>query len=78
MLYLYCINIQVPVWVYRKGDAMGKALNGKELGKGITQRKDGLYQARFTNRFGKRQTIYANTITEITKKLRDEQYKDEK
>ena len=57
---------------------MGKALNGKELGKGITQRKDGLYQARFTNRFGKRQTIYANTITEITKKLRDEQYKDEK
>lgn len=57
---------------------MGKSLNGKELGKGITQRKDGLYQARFTNRFGKRQTLYATTITEITKKLRDEQYKDEK
>ena len=46
---------------------MGKSLNGKELGKGITQRKDGLYQARFTNRFGKRQTIYAKTVTEITK-----------
>lgn len=61
-----------------KGDRMGKSLNGKELGKGITQRKDGLYQARFTNRFGKRQTIYANTVTEITKKLRDEQYEDEK
>lgn len=57
---------------------MGQSLNGKELGKGITQRKDGLYQARFTNRFGKRQTLYATTITEITKKLRDEQYKDEK
>lgn len=57
---------------------MGKALNGKELGKGITQRKDGLYQARFTNRFGKRQTIYAKTVTEITRKLRDEQYHDEK
>ena len=57
---------------------MGKALNGKELGKGITQRKDGLYQARFTNRFGKRQTIYAKTITEITRKLRDEQYRDER
>ena len=57
---------------------MGKSLNGKELGKGITQRKDGLYQARFTNRFGKRQTIYASTVTEITKKLRDEQYNDEK
>ena len=57
---------------------MGRSLNGKELGKGITQRKDGLYQARFTNRFGKRQTIYAKTLTEITKKLREEQYLDEK
>lgn len=57
---------------------MGKSLNGKELGKGITQRKDGLYQARFVNRFGKRQTIYANTVTAITKKLRDEQYNDER
>lgn len=57
---------------------MGKSINGKELGKGITQRKDGLYQARFTNRFGKRQTLYATTVTEITKKLRDEQFHDEK
>lgn len=57
---------------------MGKSLKGKELGKGITQRKDGTYQARFTNRFGKRQTIYGKTVTEITKKLRDEQYEDEK
>lgn len=57
---------------------MGKSLKGKELGKGINQRKDGLYQARFTNRFGKRQTIYAKTIHEITKKLRDEQYEDER
>ena len=57
---------------------MGKSLNGKELGRGITQRKDGLYQARFINRFGKRQTIYAKTYNEITKKLRDEQYEDEK
>lgn len=57
---------------------MGKSLKGKELGKGITQRKDGLYQARFINRFGKRQTIYATTVTEITKRLRNEQYKDEK
>ena len=57
---------------------MGKALNGKELGKGITQRKDGLYQARFINRFGKRQTLYAKTVTEITRKLRDEQYYDAK
>lgn len=57
---------------------MGKSIKGKELGKGISQRKDGLYQARFINRFGKRQTIYAKTYHEITKKLRDSQYEDEK
>ena len=57
---------------------MGKSLKGKELGKGISQRKDGRYQARFINRFGVRQTIYGTTVTEITKKLRDAQYEDEK
>lgn len=57
---------------------MGKSLKGKELGQGISQRKDGMYQARFTNRFGKRQTIYAKTLSEIRKNLREEQYYDEK
>ena len=57
---------------------MGKSLKGKELGKGISQRKDGIYQARFINRFGKQQTIYAGTYTDITKKLRTEMYMDEK
>lgn len=33
---------------------------------------------RFTNRFGKRQIIYGKTINEIRKKLRTEQYEDEK
>ena len=57
---------------------MGKSLKGKELGKGIQQRKDGTYQGRFTDRFGKRQTVYAKTYTEITQKLRRAQYEDEK
>lgn len=57
---------------------MGKSLKGKELGKNISQRKDGRYQARFVNRFGKRETIYANTLNEIRQKLRKEQYEDEK
>lgn len=57
---------------------MGKSFNGKELGKGISQRKDGLYQARFINRFGKRETIYAKTLNEIRHQLRTEQYEDEK
>ena len=33
---------------------MGKNLKGKEIGKGICQRKDGLYTARFVDRTGKR------------------------
>ena len=57
---------------------MGKSLNGKELGKGISQRKDGLYQARFINRFGKRETIYANSLNDIRQQLRNKQYEDEK
>lgn len=37
---------------------MGKSLKGKELGKNISQRKDGRYQARFVNRFGNRQITH--------------------
>lgn len=48
---------------------MGKDLKGKELGIGITQRKDGLYQGRFTDRFGKKQTIYEKKLTDLRKKL---------
>ena len=49
---------------------MGKSLNGKELGKGLSQRKDGLYQGRFVNRFGKKQTVYAKTLNEETNSMR--------
>lgn len=37
---------------------MGKELKGKELGKGISQRADGRYIARFTSKTGKRKTLY--------------------
>lgn len=57
---------------------MAKFLNGKELGKGLSQRKDGLYQGRFVNRFGKKQMVYAKTLNEVRQKLRNEQYEDEK
>ena len=33
---------------------MGKSLRGKECGKGIYQRKDALYSARFVSSEGKR------------------------
>lgn len=57
---------------------MGTSLSGKELGVGITQRKDGLYQGRFTNRFGKKRTVYGKTLVEVRQKLRFEQYENEK
>lgn len=57
---------------------MGKSLKGKELGKGIRQREDGIYQARFTNRFGKRQVIYDKSYNGIQKKMREAQYADER
>ncbi|MEY8356185.1 hypothetical protein AALB39_22905 [Lachnospiraceae bacterium 54-53] len=53
---------------------MDKSLKGKEPGKGISQKKDGLYPARFVNRFDKRQTIYGKTYTEIFRELRAEQF----
>lgn len=67
-------------WTNRKGlRYMGKSLNGKELGKGISQRKeDGLYIARFTNRFGKRQVLSDKTYNGVQKKLREAIVADEK
>ena len=42
---------------------MGKNLKGKELGRGIHQRKDGLYSARYT-KDGKRHESYFKSLTE--------------
>lgn len=49
---------------------MGKSLNGKELGVGFSQRKDGLYQARFTNRFGQRETLYNKNLNSLRLQMR--------
>lgn len=48
---------------------MGKDLKGKELGVGLSQRKDGLYQARYSDRWGKRKTIYGKSLRELRKQL---------
>ena len=48
---------------------MGKDLKGKELGKGIRQRKDGTYEARFVNRFGTRKYVYSSTEKGIKQKI---------
>ena len=45
---------------------MGKNLKGKDCGKGIYQRKDGLYSARFVDRVGKRHEKYFQTPVSYT------------
>ena len=56
---------------------MGKDLKGKELGVGISQRKDGLYTARFTGRGGKRKQKYFKKLQECRKWIADAQFEDE-
>lgn len=48
---------------------MGKDLKGKELGAGFSQRKDGSYQGRFKNRFGKYEYKYNRNLTDLRKEL---------
>lgn len=48
---------------------MGKDLKGKELGIGITQRKNGTYQGRYKDRFGNSKTIYSKKLSELRKNL---------
>lgn len=55
---------------------MGKNLKGRECGKGIYQRKDGFYSARFVDRFGNRQEKYFNTLPEARNWLEDAKYHD--
>ncbi len=56
---------------------MGKDLKGKELGVGISQRKDGLYTARFTNKFGKRQQKYFKKLQECRNWIAEAQFQNE-
>lgn len=56
---------------------MGKDLKGKDLGKGITQRKDKIYQATYTDRYGKRRYIYDSSLAKLKQKLKEEKSKDE-
>ena len=56
---------------------MGKDLNNRELGKGLAQRKDGRYSARFVNKAGRREQAYFDTLREARNWLVDAKYNDE-
>lgn len=55
---------------------MGKNLKGKECGKGICQRKDGLYYARFVDKQGERHEKYFNSLPAARNWLEDARYTD--
>ena len=55
---------------------MGKNLKGKDCGKGIYQRKDRLYSARFVDRAGKRHEKYFQTLPEARNWIEDAKYAD--
>lgn len=56
--------------------SMGKNLKGKECGKGICQRKDGLYYARFVDKTGKRHEKYLPTLPEARNWIEESKYAD--
>ena len=55
---------------------MGKDLNGKEIGEGLSQRKDGRYTARYVNSDKKRIEKYFKNVHEAKKWLADYKYED--
>ena len=56
---------------------MGKDLRGKELGKGLSQRSDGRYMARFKRKDGSRPCFYSKKLQECRQWIANAQYEDE-
>ena len=57
---------------------MGKNLAGKEIGPGIIQRKNGRYEARYNDRFGKRISISGYELKDVKKRYHQAVYENEK
>lgn len=53
---------------------MGRDLKGKELGANLSQRKDGRYEAKYTDNFGKRHSIYGIKLADVKKQLNEALY----
>jgi integrase len=53
---------------------MGKDLRGKELGKGLLQRKDGMYCGRYNDLFGVRQTLYNRDLRILEREMQEAIY----
>lgn len=56
---------------------MAKDLNGKELGRGISQRKDLTYMGRFVDKQGKRRALYDKNLKRLIRRLEKARYESE-
>ena len=57
---------------------MCKDLEGKELGKGIIQKKNGRYEARYNDRFGKRISVSGRNLRDVKRRFNEAIYEDAK
>lgn len=55
---------------------MGKSLSGKELGEGLSQRKDGRFSARYRSKAGKRVEKFFDSVNDAKKWLEKAKYED--
>ena len=60
-----------------RGEQHGKNLRGKELRVGLSQREDGLYVGRHTNKYGNRVQKVLPKLQELRQWLAEAQYQDE-
>lgn len=56
---------------------MGKDLKGKEIGEGIIQKKNGIYEARYIDRFGKRKSIAGKDLKDVKKRFNEAIYENQ-
>ena len=64
--------------IYKEEIRLGKDLKGKELGQGIIQKKNGRYEARYTDRFGKRVSISGRDLKDVKKRYNEAIYENDK
>lgn len=75
-----CYNIRVCnlLFLLEREEELGKDLKGKELGKGIIQKKNGVYEARYVDRFGARKSVSGYDLKDVRRRLSEAIYENEK
>ena len=68
---LYFINTLDSFLKQKRSPELGNSLKGRDCGNGIYQRKDGLFSARYYDKFGKRKEKYFDTLPEAKNWLAD-------